>query len=315
VVVLDSGIGKHPWLTRSHVTREPEVLGAPIGIPSAPGGGESSGSGDRFTGELDPDAGHGTFIAGLVRQACPDAHILGVRLFHGDGDVTEAHLLKALQLLALRHLLALEGRGPDDRDAPYEPVDVLSLSLGYYHEQPEDASFDPLLRGPLDLLGGYGVCTVVAAGNDATNRPNYPAAFAPRDGLGDRTRVPVVAVGALNPDGTVALFSNDGPWVRFWRPGASLVSTMPTTFDGSEAARNVLVNDRGETRAGLDPDDFTAGFGVWSGTSFAAPVFAGELAHRLLEDMVQNRRGSTPAQVVQRTRAVLATMPAIGARP
>jgi len=112
----------------------------------------------------------------------------------------------------------------------------------------------------------------------------------------------------------VALFSNDGPWVRFWRPGASLVSTMPTTFDGSDEPRNVVVGDRGETRAGLDPDDFSAGFGVWSGTSFAAPVFAGELAGLLLEDMAKRRSTGSTTQVVRRTRAVLARMRPIGAQ-
>jgi hypothetical protein len=31
-------------------------------------------------------------------------------------------------------------------------------------------------------------------------------------------------------------------------------------------------------RASIDPDDFSGGFGVWSGTSFSAPVIAGRLA-------------------------------------
>jgi subtilisin family serine protease len=224
-------------------------------------------------------------------------------------------MLEALQLLTLRHLLALQGRTHDG--IAYRPLHVLSLSLGYYHEQPEDAAFDPLLLGPLALLGRLGVCVVASAGNDATNRPSYPAAFAPGDGgLGDDgARVPVVSVGALNPDGTVALFSNDGPWVRFWRPGAALVSTLPTTFDGSEEARNVLVGDRGEIRAALDPDDFTAGFAVWSGTSFAAPVLAGQLARRLQEAMPEDPGGAPPAEAVARARAVLAALPSIEVRP
>ena len=48
----------------------------------------------------------------------------------------------------------------------------------------------------------------------------------------------MTAVGALNPDSTVALFSNDGDWVRFLRPGAALISTMPTTFDASMQPSN-----------------------------------------------------------------------------
>jgi hypothetical protein len=36
-------------------------------------------------------------------------------------------------------------------------------------------------------------------------------------------------------------------------------------------------------RCTVDPDDYTGGFGVWSGTSFSAPVFAAELAAALIE--------------------------------
>jgi hypothetical protein len=35
-------------------------------------------------------------------------------------------------------------------------------------------------------------------------------------------------------------------------------------------------------RETIDPDDFSGGFAVWSGTSFAAPVAAGELACALV---------------------------------
>jgi subtilisin family serine protease len=35
-------------------------------------------------------------------------------------------------------------------------------------------------------------------------------------------------------------------------------------------------------RETVDPDDFSSGFAIWSGTSFAAPIFAGEVAAELL---------------------------------
>jgi hypothetical protein len=34
-------------------------------------------------------------------------------------------------------------------------------------------------------------------------------------------------------------------------------------------------------RATVDPDDFRSGFGLWSGTSFAAPILVGEIAQYL----------------------------------
>jgi len=308
VAILDSGVGEHPWLGPEHVLHDPHVLGEPIGIPSLLHEVEQTPDVDdtgQLVGELGPDAGHGTFIAGLVRQACPEARILSVRLFRDSGVVDEADLLRALQLLALHQLRAIDG-DPDCR-----LVDVLSLSLGYYHEQPDDPAFDPLLAGPIALLGRLGVAVVVSAGNDATERPSYPAAFA---GLTAPRAVPVCAVGALNPDGTIALFSNDGPWVRYLRPGAALVSTLPTTLDGSMAATNQMVNERGEERSAIDPDEFKSGFAVWSGTSFAAPVFAGQLAAELHARFAGGDTVTDPIRAVARVTEALARMPGRSSR-
>jgi subtilisin family serine protease len=92
----------------------------------------------------------------------------------------------------------------------------------------------------------------------------------------------VLSVGALNPDGTVALFSNGGDWVTNWRPGAALVSTFPVTFNGSEQPSIAFVDPDGHDRATIDPDNFSGGFGTWSGTSFAAPILAAELAQAMV---------------------------------
>jgi hypothetical protein len=277
VALLDSGVAAHPWLGPDQVERDPTVLGQPLGMSADPA--DTTGTSDALIGDLDADAGHGTFIAGLIRQCCPDAMILAVKVFGGDGVVAEGQLLRSLQLLALRQALAVHG------DASTAPVDVVSLSLGYYHEQPEDADFDALLLGPIALLGRLGATVVVSAGNDATVRPMYPAAFTPYEhGLvpASHDALPVIAVGALNPNESVALFSNDGPWVRALRPGAALVSSYPRTFDASGQPTAELVTADGEWRSSLDPDDFSAGFAIWSGTSFAAPVLAGQIAAQLL---------------------------------
>ena len=111
----------------------------------------------------------------------------------------ESDLVKALEDIAE---LARRHR---DGEPGGHPIDVLSLSLGYYHETPEDELFDPTMYDILAKLGECGVAVVCSAGNDATARPMFPAAFTPwlDDGgtvHAEQDVVPIVSVGALNPN-------------------------------------------------------------------------------------------------------------------
>jgi subtilisin family serine protease len=118
--------------------------------------------------------------------------------------------------------------------------------------------------------------------------------------------VPIVSVGALNPNTTDALFSNAGAWVRAYAPGASLMSTMPPFQGGLQPTARTWVD--GRLRESVDPDDFSSGrrpdgeprggFGVWSGTSFAAPLMAGSLAAALAKNLMNSQhppRGAAAA--------------------
>ena len=298
VAVLDTGVGKHPWLPAAIVKRHPHVGTLPIGHTDPATDPEVSGQlGSPLEGTLDPDAGHGTFIAGLIRQICPDANILAIRVMYGDGAVPEGDLLEALNRLLLRQALA------QALDRPSWLVDVISLSLGYYHEMPADFAYDQLLLETLRALGELGVAVVAAAGNDATPRHFYPAGFAPHAGgkynAVERDVLPVVSVGALNPDlRSIALFSNAGDWVCCHRQGAALVSTMPTTFDGSLQPAAAVQVGGGGLRATIDPDNFHGGFSTWSGTSFAAPILAAEVAKALWES--EQLDTSDPASMLNR---------------
>lgn len=305
VAILDTGVGTHHWLPDGIVDRSATCGNLRIGLTDAASNPEVTGVvSELLTGALDSDAGHGTFIAGLIRQKCPDANILGIRVIQGDGVVSEADLLEALNMLWLRQKLAIV-RGEPDR-----LIDVISLSLGYYHEQPADAAFDPLLLAPLRALTELGVAIVASAGNDATTRPMFPAAFAPYEQgqvrKNDRNRLPIVAVGALNPDGTVALFSNAGPWVRVHRPGAALISTLPKTFDAARNPSSATTYD-GRVRSTIDPDDFTSGFGIWHGTSFAAPILAGEIASWLHQNRRLDAEDCRPEEALERSWDALST--------
>lgn len=279
VALFDTGCGAHPWLT--------------AGVDRYRVGGlDESEDAERYAdqespllGELDSHSGHGTFSAGVIRQRCPDADIMSISVMRSDGVVLEWETLHALQALRARMQRWVDSRGKQGTR-----VDVVVLPFGYYLETPIDPAYTLLLGNVLEGLGRLGVVVVVAAGNDATSRPFYPAALSPRrpkvTGKA-RDRVPVVAVGATNPDGeTLALFNNHGEWIREWRPGVSLVSTVPTTMRGALQPtlklNKRLPGERGY-RATIDDDDFRGGFAVWSGTSFAAPVLAAEIAEAMLD--------------------------------
>ncbi|MFD6177923.1 MULTISPECIES: S8 family peptidase [unclassified Isoptericola] len=304
VAVLDTGIGTHDWFGtydadggsdgNGVVIRDALLDGEPIGTypaqrypeEDAEIGGSST---SPLTGPLDPVAGHGTFIAGIVHQVCPDALLLPVRTVGGSGVVAESDVIDSLRRLARFHDRGLAG------EDGYVPVDVVVLSMGYYHERPEDMRWDHPLRAVLAKLRDSGVAVVVAAGNDGETRPEFPAAFAPEvdrrsvpptiTEAGDTSseRPPILTVGALNPDGTTALFSNDGPWVTCLRPGAGVVSTVPVTLDGP-VTPSLRIKERhsDQFRSTIDPEGFQSGFATWSGTSFSAPVLAGEIARELL---------------------------------
>ena len=106
---------------------------------------------DPLEGLIDPFFGHGTFIAGIIRQTCPDARLLSVKIMDNDGIVEEADLINAIGFIHQRQQKARED-GPDK-----DLVDILSLSLGYYHEATEEGiRYDTTLSNALDALGRAG---------------------------------------------------------------------------------------------------------------------------------------------------------------
>jgi len=167
---------------------------------------------------------------------------------------------------------------------------VVSLSLGYFSESSPDATFTSALWLAIEKLLDLGVIVVAAAGNFSTSRMFYPAAFAQRPPAAGQ--VPLISVGALNPNGSKAIFSDGGSWVTAWASGALVVSTLPTDINASRSAELRMRAHPDNPmppgvslpgfRAALDPDDYSCGFGVWSGTSFSAPLLAGRIIQSLL---------------------------------
>jgi hypothetical protein len=318
IAVLDSGIGPHPWFEIADRSAPPPAGGFLRVFPELQEAirlqqieasattptrilqsfWDEPGTDNPLIGELDKDTGHGTFIAGIIRQSAPDADVLAIRVLHSDGVAYESDVLLALWRLVERVRQAQQSGDPDDM------VDLVSLSLGYFDEAASANLFTGSLIEVIDELRKLGVLVVAAAGNDATSRRFYPAALA------DRPQEPghapqVISVGALNPSSTRALFSNEASWVRAWATGAGVVSTYPTDVRGSATAENLPAANRGA----LDPDDYQSGFAVWDGTSFAAPLAAAEVTKHLIKcaelDATIGLKAVEPAVAVKRALAAV----------
>lgn len=282
VAILDTGCGSHAWLPDDIVTRYPTVDERVIGISEPATDPEVIGDvAGPFDGAIDDAAGHGTFIAGIVRQVCPEADIIAIRVADSQGSVLEGDFMLAVRSLVKWMATPVAEGGRE--------IDVINLSLGYYHETPEDDLFDQTLSELLLAARRRGCAVVCSSGNDATDRPAFPAslwAWPQAEFVVDdpSDAAPHVSVGALNPNGTMALFSNLGPWVRTFAPGAAVLSAHPRFNGGVQPGSR---DDRaGVRRETIDPDDFTGGFAVWSGTSFAAPYVAAKLAGELTKPLM-----------------------------
>lgn len=145
---------------------------------------------DPLTGFLGTHSGHGTFIAGLLHQACPEAQVTVVRIMGADGVVPEGDL--DTSLTALRLYL----------DENPGTVDARVLSLGFYVETDDDAAYTPGLKELLEDLAAQGVTIFASAGNDgrgcrARSPPRRDAGTSGLpSGCLDRARVRAVARGA-----------------------------------------------------------------------------------------------------------------------
>jgi thermitase len=161
--------------------------------------------------------GHGTFVTGLVALAAPDARIIPVRILDPNGLSDVWRLSKGMVWAAA------------------DGADIINLSLGTYTRTHVT---DELIS---DLSsGGRGIVVAAAAGNAASNVPQFPAGEG-----GSR----VLSVGATTATDTLAPFSDYGSWVRVAAPGVSIWSTVP----GGQ-------------------------YGSWSGTSMSTGLASGEAA-------------------------------------
>ena len=221
--VCDTGLladtASAPWL--AGVTGETDPLGQllPSGLYAIPS-----------------YCSHGTFVAGVARCEAPESDVYVSNHFTMSGGEREWVIVdKLMELIA---------RDP----APQ----VVNLSAGTYTRN----NWSLLSFSAFDHDG---ITLTAAAGNDATDRKFFPAAF-------DWA----VSVGALGADQqNRAWFSNYGDWVDVYTPGEGLVNAFASgeyTYQEPPKRPATQIFD-GRAR--------------WSGTSFAAPLVAGLIAAQM----------------------------------
>lgn len=229
IAVLDTGLDPHPWFAGHRWLSEwglqPEVLDHDL------------------DGNPDAQAGHGTFVAGVVLQNAPGVTLRHQRVMSSMGLTDDTTVAAALRAMRGQAEVALVTSGC--HTATNECPPILAHELDHWTD----------------------AVVVAAAGNGGTNRPFWPAAHPD-----------VIAVAATESNGTLASFSNRGPWVNATAPGVDITSS------------HVRLSP---TSTGVAPGTETREYGVarWSGTSFAAPKIAADLANLL-------HAGHTPTEAL-----------------
>jgi hypothetical protein len=182
VAVVDTGRyqpSEHHWMTRGWI------------------GNDVFGDDEVIAGDLHEYAGHGTFIAGVVRCRAPKATIRHERFKVKGGTVRESALIRQLN------------------DALDHNPHIVNLSAGT-HTRSNDPlrSFDVLWEKRLKAMKDTVV--VAAAGNDGSNQKFFPAALPW-----------CVGVGSLDRDERMSRFSNYGTWVDVFAIGRNHVNAYP----------------------------------------------------------------------------------------
>jgi subtilisin family serine protease len=199
VGVIDTGIAPHPWMEDAVVATADDIETPHVDV-------------NPRNGELDDQAGHGTFIAGLVLRQAPGATIRAARVLNSRGRADAREVAKAVARLARAG------------------VDIINLSAGSY--TPTNV---PPMAMQLALAGMKPTSVLVAAAGNHDPLNDQHKASAPTRPMWPAALETVIAVGALDRTGQRrAPWSNYGPWVDVFTRGEDLMSTFLTFHGGSQ---------------------------------------------------------------------------------
>ena len=160
-----------------------------------------------------PGHGHGTMVAGILAAVAPESMVMPLRAFDDSGQADNSDIARAI------------------RHAVRNGAQVINMSFS----SPESSK---MLNKAIQLALNNNVVLIASAGNNNTDKAQYPAGYSG-----------VIGVGATDLFDRKAYFSNFGRPVDVAAPGVNVVSSYPGGY-----------------------------YAVLSGTSFAAPIVAAEAA-------------------------------------
>ena len=142
--------------------------------------------------DLPPYFGHGTMVAGMARWAAPEASIMPIRVFDGEGKGHVFDIVRAIYW-AVDH-----------------GADIINMSFSFSESSRE-------LFEAVEYARAHGVVCVAAAGNQGEKSKVYPAAYASTLGIASTTL-----------EDELSGFSNYGSQlVAMAAPGSSVISSYP----------------------------------------------------------------------------------------
>jgi hypothetical protein len=221
-------------------------------------------NGDKL---LDALAGHANFVAGVIAQACPEAQITveshnGSVVWKDAADpaiASEASVARSLWHQRNNDVINVGYAFPTLPNIPLTGAEAITAGPPSWAL---DIAFSSFIDRPAHFV-------VAPAGNQNCTVPQFPAAF-------NAKYHNVIGVGSVDADGNRSTFSNHGPWVSCCTEGEDVVSTFISGWHGETEEQE----PEGALGAGTRPVKNFEGWASWSGTSFAAPKVAAELARR-----------------------------------
>ena len=195
--------------------------------------------------------GHGTHVAGIIRNVAPSTDIYGVRVLDENGSGTLFNILKGLEWI-VNHIT--------------DKKKIINMSLGSFKNNEMDNAIN-------EIVNKYGIVVVVSAGNWGSNACNFSPAAANN----------AITVGSTSFIGRLSSFSNHGPCVNIYAPGSDILSSTSGKLGincrnlKNKKIRKKCFNNK------LNKQQINKY--VWaSGTSMSAPIISGVTALYLEEN-------------------------------